>query len=74
LQENLYLPNKYDFLAEGKKVILAEVMATSYRKFLARNEPTPVFATVKAARTREKASTACHVVAKDLSGHLLNRK
>ena len=26
LQENHYLPNKHDFLAEGKKVILAEVI------------------------------------------------
>ena len=43
LQQSRYLPDKSDFLAEGKKVILAEVMATSYRKFLAKNEPPPVF-------------------------------
>ncbi len=54
LQENLYLPNKYDFLAEGKKVILAEVMATSYRKFLAKKEPSPVLADNKSGKNKGK--------------------
>jgi hypothetical protein len=54
LQENHYLPNKHDFLAEGKKVILAEVMATSYRKFIARNEPPPVFADNKYGKYKGK--------------------
>ncbi len=54
MQENLYLPNKYDFLAEEKKVILAEVMAASYRKFLARNEPIPGFADSKSGKNKGK--------------------
>jgi hypothetical protein len=33
LRLNLYLPDKSDFLAEGKKVASAEVLATAYKKF-----------------------------------------
>ena len=54
LQENLYLPNKNDYLAEGKKVILAEVMATSYRRFIAKDEPIPALADSKGGKFKGK--------------------
>jgi hypothetical protein len=54
LQENHYLPSRHDFLAEGKKVLPAEVMATSYRKFIARNETPPVFADSKSGKYKGK--------------------
>jgi hypothetical protein len=54
LQQSHYLPDKSDFLAEGKKVILAEVMATSYKKFLARNNSPPVFADNKSGKSKGK--------------------
>ena len=54
LQESHYLPDKHDFLAEGKKVVLAEVMAATYKKFLARNNPTPAFADNKSGKGKGK--------------------
>ncbi len=47
-------PDKSDFLAEGKKVLPAEVMATSYKKFLARNNPPPFFADNKSGKGKGK--------------------
>ncbi len=61
-------------LAEGKKVMPADVMASSYKRFLAKKDPPLSLPTVKAAKAREKAGTACQVAIKDLSGHLPNRK
>ena len=57
LQESHYLPDKHDFLAEGKKVVLAEVMAATYKKFLARNNPTPAFADNKSGKGKGKGKT-----------------
>ena len=55
LRQNLFLPDKSDFLSEGKKVIPAEVLAEAWIKFLGRNPP-PVSATSKGGRnTRERA-------------------
>jgi hypothetical protein len=54
LQQSLYLPAKSDFLAEGKKVTLADVMATNYKNFLARNEPPPVLADNKSGKNKGK--------------------
>ncbi len=34
LQQSLYLPDRFDVLAEGKKVVPVEVLATTYEKFL----------------------------------------
>ena len=42
LQPSLFLPDKSDFLAEGKKVIPAEVLAAAYIQFLDRKIPPPV--------------------------------
>jgi hypothetical protein len=54
LQQSLYLPDKSGFLAEGKKVIHADVIATSYKSFLARNEPPPVLADSKSGKNKGK--------------------
>ena len=54
LQSSHYLPDKSDFLAEGKKVILAEVMASTYKKFLSRNNPSPSFADNKSGKGKAK--------------------
>ena len=45
LRQNLFLPDKSDYLAEEKKVIPAEVLASAYKKFLDRNNPLPVSVT-----------------------------
>ena len=54
LQQGRFLPDKFDFLAEGKKVIPAEVLATSYKKHLARNNPSPVSADNKSGKGKGK--------------------
>ncbi len=76
LQQSLYLSDKTDMLAEGKKVMPADVLASSYRRFLARKDPSPVFANSKGGKGKgnERAGTACQVAIIDLSGHLPNRK
>ena len=73
LQQIHYLPDKFDFLAEGKKVILAEVMATTYKKFLAKNEPPLSFPITNTAKARERANLAQHGATKGLKSHLLKR-
>ncbi len=54
LQQSLYLPAKSDFLAEGKKVVHADALATSYRNFIAKNEPSPVLADNKGGKNKGK--------------------
>ena len=54
LQQNRYLPDKSDYLAVGKKVLLTEVMASSYKKFLARNDPLPTPADNKGGKGKGK--------------------
>ena len=54
LQHSRYLPDKFDYLAEGKKVLLAEVMAISYKKFLARNDPPSTPADNKSGKGKGK--------------------
>ena len=54
LQHSRYLPDKFDYLAEGKKVLLAEVMAISYKKFLARNDPPSTTADNKSGKGKGK--------------------
>jgi hypothetical protein len=41
LRQNLYLPDKSDVLAEGKKVMPVDVLATTYKKWLERHNPLP---------------------------------
>jgi hypothetical protein len=47
LQQSHYLPDKSDVLAEGKRVMPVDVLATAYKKFLDRNNPPPVSAISK---------------------------
>ncbi len=76
LRQNLFLPDKSDVLAEGKKVIPVDVLASAYRKFLERdNPPLPPFQSPsKVAKIRERASMVRHSTIKDPSGRLLHRK
>jgi hypothetical protein len=41
LQQSLYLPDKSDVLAEGKKVMPADVLASNYKKFSCQKRPSP---------------------------------
>jgi hypothetical protein len=54
LQQSFYLPNKSDFLAEGKKVVPVDVLASAYKKFLDRNNPLPVSITSKGGKGKGK--------------------
>ncbi len=54
LRQNLFLPDKSDVLAEGKKVVPAEVLAPAYRKFLERDNPPPISVTIKGGKNKEK--------------------
>ncbi len=54
LQQSLYLPDKSDFLAEGKKFVPVDVLASAYKKFLDRNNPLPVPATSKGGKGKGK--------------------
>ncbi len=54
LQQSLYLPDKSDVLAEGKKVVPVEVLATAYKKFLDRNNPPPISVTSKGGKNKGK--------------------
>ncbi len=63
LRQNLFLPDKSDYLAEGKKVIPAEVLATAYRKFLDRNNPSPVPVTSKGGKNKGKGKYGAPIIA-----------
>ena len=54
LRQSLFLPDKFDYLAEGKKVIPAEVLASAYRNFLEKNNPLPVSVTSKGGKNKGK--------------------
>jgi hypothetical protein len=54
LQQSLYLPDKSDVLAEGKKVVPVEVLATAYKNFLDRNNPPPISVTSKGGKNKGK--------------------
>ena len=63
LRQNLFLPDKSDYLAEEKKVIPAEVLAAAYRKFLDRNNPPPVSVTSKGGKNKGKGKYGAPIVA-----------
>jgi hypothetical protein len=52
LRQSFYLPDKSDFLAEGKKVVPAEVLAAAYKNFLAKDNPTPISDTSKGGKNK----------------------
>ncbi len=54
LRQNLYLPDKSDVLAEGKKVVPAEVFAAAYKNFLDRDNPPPISVTSKGGKNKGK--------------------
>ena len=54
LRQSLFLPDKSDVLAEGKKVIPVEVLATAYRKFLERDNPPPISVAIKGGKNKGK--------------------
>jgi hypothetical protein len=62
LRQNLFLPDKSDFLAEGKKVIPAEVLAEAWFKFLGIT-PFSVSATSKGGRNKGKGKHGAPVPA-----------
>ncbi len=63
LRQNLFLPDKSDYLAEGKKVIPAEVLATAYIKFLDINNPPPVSVTNRGGKNKGKGKYGAPMVA-----------
>jgi hypothetical protein len=63
LRQNLFLPDKSDYLAEEKKVIPAEVLATAYKKFLDRNNPPPVSVIIKGGRNKGNGKYGAPIVA-----------
>jgi len=54
LRQNSYLPDKRDVLAEGKKIVPVDVLATAYKKFVGRNNPTPARAPFKGGKGKGK--------------------
>ncbi len=54
LQQSFYLPDKFDVLAEGKKVVPIEVLATTYKICFDRNNPPPVSITSKGDKNKGK--------------------
>jgi hypothetical protein len=74
LRQSLYLPDKSDVLAEGKKVVPAEVWAAAYKRFLTETPLPPFQSPAKVAKIRERASMARQEAIKGLGGHLLKRK
>ena len=63
MRQNLFLPDKSDYLAEGKKVIPAEVLADAYIKFLDRKIPPPVSVTSKGGRNKGKSKYGAPIAA-----------
>jgi hypothetical protein len=55
LQQSGWLHDKSDYLAEGKKVVPSEVMASAYKKFVAPNSPSPAQTTHKGGKGKGKA-------------------
>ncbi len=74
LQQSLYLPDKSDFLVEGKKFVPVDVLASAYKKFLGRNNPPLSQPSAKMAKARERASTMCQATIKRSGGLLLKRR
>jgi hypothetical protein len=64
LRQSLFLPDKSDFLVEGKKVIPAEVLAAAYIKFLGRKIPPPVSVTSKGGRNKGKGKYGAPMAAR----------
>ena len=54
LRQKSYLPDKYDVLAEGKKIVPVDVLATAYKKFLDRNNPPSARITSKGGKGKGK--------------------
>ncbi len=50
LQQNGWLHDKSDYLAEGRKVVSSDVMASAYKKFVAPNNPPTAQATRKGGK------------------------
>ncbi len=55
LRQNLYLPDKSDVLAEGKKVVPVDVLATTYKKWLDRGSLPPATATSEGGKGKGKS-------------------
>ena len=49
-----YLPDKYDVLAAGKKIVPVDVLASAYKSFLGRNTPAPARITSKGGKGKGK--------------------
>ncbi len=54
LQQSGWLHEKSDYLAEGKKVVPSDVMASAYKKFVAPNNPPSAQATHKGGKGKGK--------------------
>ncbi len=54
LQQSGWLHDKSDYLAEGKKVVPSEVMASAYKKFVAPSNPPPAQTTYKGGKGKGK--------------------
>ena len=63
LRQSLYLPDKSDVLAEGKKVVPVEVLATAYENFLDRNNPPPISVTSKGGKNKGKGKYGVPIIA-----------
>jgi hypothetical protein len=50
LQQSQYPPDKSDVLAEGKKAMPVDVLATAYKTFLDRDNPPPALVTSKGGK------------------------
>jgi hypothetical protein len=57
LQQSGWLHDKSDYLAEGKKVVPSEVMASAYKKFLAPNNPPSAQTTYKGGKGKGKGKS-----------------
>ncbi len=57
LQQSGWLPKERNYLAEGKKVVPSEAMASAYKKFLAPNDPPPAHTTYKGGKGKGKGKS-----------------
>ncbi len=53
-QKSYLLPDKYDVLAEGKKIVPVDVLASAYKKFLNKNNPSSARITSKGGKSKGK--------------------
>jgi hypothetical protein len=57
LQQSRYLSDESDYRAEGKKDVPVEVLHSAYKKFLGRNNPSPVSITGKGGKGKGKGKS-----------------